>query len=123
MAEQLDTLFEESSGTPARNREFLYAVHSYHLDFHLRVADGARCRTLREMIEKNHVLIFNWLFDVAASRPALPANFHRELAESLNSGNIETADRAMRNHVRYGLENIVSILGTRPSDVPFERVK
>jgi DNA-binding GntR family transcriptional regulator len=123
MAEHLDTIFEESSRAPAKNREFLYAVHSYHLDFHLRIADGARCRTLREMIEKNHVLIFNWLFDVAASRPPLPANFHRELAEALNSGKVETADRAMRNHVRHGLENIVSILGSRDQDLPFERVK
>lgn len=122
-AEQLDTLFEQSSDTPNRNRELLYTVHSDHLDFHLRIADAARCRTLREMIEKNHVLIFNWLFDVAASRPPLPPNFHRELAQALNSGDVDTADRAMRNHVRHGLENIVSILGARASDVPFERVK
>src|SRR5262249_54312722 len=72
---------------------------------------------------KNHVLIFNWLFDVAASRPPLPARFHRELTESLNRGKIETADKAMRSHVRYGIESIVAALGDRETDVPFQRVK
>jgi GntR family transcriptional regulator, rspAB operon transcriptional repressor len=123
MAEHMDALFNQCSASASNDRDFLYAVHSYHFEFHLRIADGARCRTLREMIEKNHVLIFNWLFDVAASRPALPQRFHRDLIDALNHGNFEAADRAMRKHVRHGLDNIVNILGTRAKDVPFERVK
>ena len=75
------------------------------------------------MIERNHVLIFNWLFDVAASRPALPPRFHRELIEVLNRGKVEPADRAMRAHVRYGRETIVDIIGPRAANVKFERVK
>src|SRR5581483_40925 len=77
MAEHLDALFNRSARDSAHDREFLYAVHSYHLEFHLRIAEYARCNALRTMIGKNHVLIFNWLFDVAASRPALPQSFHR----------------------------------------------
>jgi DNA-binding GntR family transcriptional regulator len=123
MAEHMDALFNQCSASASNDRDFLYAVHNYHFEFHLRIADIARCDALREMIEKNHVLIFNWLFDVAASRPALPARFHYDLVDALNRRNVEAADRAMRKHVRHGLDNIVNALGDRAKDVPFERVK
>jgi DNA-binding GntR family transcriptional regulator len=121
MAEQMDAMFNRS--TTGEDREFLYAVHSYHLEFHLRIAEFAGSRVLREMIEKNHVLIFNWLFDVAASRPPLPARFHRDLVAALNTGKVETADRAMRKHIRFGLDSVVETLGPRARPVRFERVK
>jgi DNA-binding GntR family transcriptional regulator len=123
MAEHLDAMFNRSATSTDHDRDFLYAVHSYHLEFHLRIAEFARCKVLREMIEKNHVLIFNWLFDVAASRPPLPPRFHRELTEALNRGKVETADRAMRAHVRYGLETVVKTIGPRAKNIPFQRVK
>ena len=75
------------------------------------------------MIERNHVLIFNWLFDVAASRPPLPQRFHRDLIDSLNSGTVDAADRAMRKHVRHGLDKIVDALCARDRNPRFERVK
>ena len=93
------------------------------MQFHLRIAEATGCRALGETIEKNHVLIFNWLFDVTAKRPPLPPRFHRELAESLNHGIVEEADRAMRAHIRYGLETIVDKLGPRARNKGFERVK
>jgi DNA-binding GntR family transcriptional regulator len=123
MAEHMDAMFNRSASGADHEREFLYAVHSYHLEFHLRIADFARSRVLRTMIEKNHVLIFNWLFDVAASRPPLPPRFHSDLIVALNSGKVETADRAMRKHVRFGLESVVGKLGQRAASVKFERVK
>ncbi|HEY1342251.1 MAG TPA: GntR family transcriptional regulator [Bryobacteraceae bacterium] len=122
MAATMDAMFNKCAGGE-RDHEFLYAVHSYHLDFHLKIAEAAGCRALREMIEKNHVLIFNWLFDVAASRPPLPERFHRELVDALNRGKMEVADRAMRAHVRHGLENVVATLSPRAKNVRFERVK
>jgi DNA-binding GntR family transcriptional regulator len=123
MAEHMDAMFNRCANGTDHDREFLYAVHSYHLELHLRIAEYAECRALREMIEKNHVLIFNWLFDVAASRPSLPTHFHRDLIGALNKGKVDAADRAMRTHVRYGLETIVETLGPRAKDVKFERVK
>jgi DNA-binding GntR family transcriptional regulator len=122
MAEHMDAMFNRSTAA-GEDHDFLYAVHSYHLEFHLRLAEFAGSRVLRKMIEKNHVLIFNWLFDVAASRPPLPPRFHRDLVEALNSGKVETADRAMRKHVRYGLASVVEILGPRAGSARFERVK
>ena len=123
MAERLDAMFNQCAHSPEPDREFLHAVHSYHLEFHLRIADGARCGALQRAIEKNHVLIFNWLFDVAASRPPLPPRFHRELVEGLNKGTVEAADRAMRTHVRYGLDEVVNTLGPRSKNIRFERLK
>jgi GntR family transcriptional regulator, rspAB operon transcriptional repressor len=107
MADHMDALFNRCPGCTG-DREFLYAVHSYHLDFHLRIAECTGCLALRRTIEKNHVLIFNWLFEVAAHRPALPPRFHRDLADIISSDSPENADRAMRLHIRHGLDNVVS---------------
>jgi DNA-binding GntR family transcriptional regulator len=123
MAEHMDDMFNRSAAGTGHDRDFLYAVHSYHLELHLRIAEFARSRELRAMIEKNHVLIFNWLFDIAASRPPLPPRFHRDLVRALNGGKPETADRAMRKHVRFGVATVVDKIGPRANGVKFERVK
>jgi len=109
MAEHMDAMFNRCA-SGENNPEFLFAVHSYHLQLHLRIAECTRCRTLRQAIEKNSVLVFNWLFDVAARRPPLPPRFHRELIETIGKGDHENADRAMRQHIRYGLDSVVSAI-------------
>jgi DNA-binding GntR family transcriptional regulator len=123
MAEHMDAMFNRSAAGTDNDRDFLYAVHTYHLEFHLRIAEFARNTVLRAMIEKNHVPIFNWLFDIAASRPRLPPRFHRDLVTALNSGKMQTADRAIRKQVRFGLETIVDKIGPRAGSVKFGRVK
>ena len=124
MAGDMDAMFNRcAAGCVNEDRDFLYAVHSYHMRFHLRIAEGAACNALRQTIERNHVLLFNWVFDVSAKRPPFPPRFHRELAESLNAGILEEADRAMRAHVRHGLKAVVDAIGTPSPSRPFERVK
>ncbi len=113
MAERMDALFNQCGSRASCDREFLYAVQSYHFELHLWIAEGGRCPALKRTIEKNHVLIFNWLFDVAAHRPSLPPRFHRELAAAINSGDPEAADKAMRAHIRYGINSVVT--GIEPS--------
>jgi DNA-binding GntR family transcriptional regulator len=122
LAEHMDAMFNRCASGP-EDRDFLYAVHGYHHEFHLRIAEFAGSRVLRQMIEKNHVLVFNWLFDVASSRPPLPPRFHRELITQLNAGKVELADRAMRRHIRYGQESVAGILGSRAQSPKFGRVK
>jgi DNA-binding GntR family transcriptional regulator len=107
MAEHMDALFNRCFAGQENDPDFLYAVHSYHAELHLRIAECTGCRALRTAIEKNHVLIFNWLYDVAAQRPPLPPHFHRELIESISEGDPASADTAMRKHIRYGLERVV----------------
>jgi DNA-binding FadR family transcriptional regulator len=81
-------------------------VHSQHVRLHMFIAQHARSRLLGEMIERNHVLILNWLFDVGARRTPLPRHFHTQLVDALVSGDPNAADAAMRAHVQYGLSEI-----------------
>jgi len=72
----------------------------------MHIAEHAGSDLLRQMIERNHVLILNWLFDVAGRRTPLPPHFHAELAGVLVAGDPARADAAMRAHVRYGFEEV-----------------
>lgn len=110
-AEQVDVLFNQLGGGDT-NAEFQYLVHRSHMEFHMFAAQCSGCVLLSGLIEKNQVLILNWLYDVAARRRALPPRFHRELAEVLAGGEVPAADDAMRGHVRYGLEETVSKMQT-----------
>lgn len=104
---QLDQLYAFSAGA---DEEFLYSVHTYHMRFHLRIAEIGGNALLRAAIEREQVLIFNWLFDTAAHQRSLPPHFHSELAAVLTGGSIEPADKAMRTHIRYGLEQVLDAL-------------
>jgi DNA-binding GntR family transcriptional regulator len=110
-ARHLDSLYE-ASATEKDDSRFLFSVHTYHMQFHMQIAHLARCSGLVKAIEKEHVLIFNWLYDTTARRKSLPAKFHNSLAMAICSGNPNEADEAMRSHVRYGQSSVVESLGT-----------
>ena len=105
LAEQIDVLFSRLAGN-AEDQEFRFTVHRYHVQFHLWIAEHARSPLLRQLIERHHVLILNWLFDLSGRRTPLPAKFHGRLAEALVSKDVAQADAAMRAHVRYGLTEV-----------------
>jgi DNA-binding GntR family transcriptional regulator len=111
MAERMDEMFQRCFNGRRSSSEFLYDVHNYHARLHLRIAECAGCRLLGQALERNHVMIFNWIYDVAAERPPLPARFHQDLVDAISQGDPEVADRAMRSHVRYGLSNILREIG------------
>jgi DNA-binding GntR family transcriptional regulator len=117
MAERMDEMFNRCSalGTPEIPADLLYEIHDYHVQLHLRIAECTGCRVLCQTIERNHILVFNWLYDVAANRPSLPPRFHRDLIQAISQGDPEEADRAMRQHVRYGLENVLRGIAGRNS--------
>jgi len=108
-ARHLDEL-QKMCASEQENAQLLFSVHTYHLQFHMRIAELARCPGLRSAIEKEQVLIWNWLYDVAAHQNAMPEGFHSALAEALCSGDPLVADSAMRAHVRYGLDQILERL-------------
>ena len=60
-----------------------------------------------KLIEQTHVLMFNWVWDLAAKRPALPPRFHRDLVDLVAGTNPKRSDAAMRRHIRYGLKGII----------------
>jgi DNA-binding FadR family transcriptional regulator len=112
MAERTDVLFNRCTAGDT-DAEFLYEVHSYHLEFHMRIAQAAGSQALMHALERNQVLIFNWLFDVAVQHQQRPPRSHRELAEVLCGNDVEAADRAMRKHIQYGLDEIVGGITAR----------
>lgn len=108
-AQHLDNLYK-ASATEVEDSRFLFSVHMYHMQFHMRVAELARSPGLLKAIEKEQILIFNWLYDTAAHRRSLPAHFHHDLAKALTSGDVAKADDAMRRHIRYGLDDVTERL-------------
>ena len=114
MGRHLDRLYEACANeTP--DADFLFSVHTYHMNLHMRIAEAARCAALRDAIEMQQVLIFNWLYDTAAQRRELPPHFHADLADALCSGKAEVADAEMRWHIQCGLEQVlqqISALGS-----------
>ncbi|MEO7099248.1 MAG: GntR family transcriptional regulator [Luteolibacter sp.] len=92
----------------ADDREFMFSVYSDHMKLHLYIAECARCPALRDAIEKEQVLIFNWLYDTAVQRRSLASNFHIRLTEILANGTPVEADEAMREHIRHGLHEVLA---------------
>lgn len=109
-AARVDALFSRLA-TRTGDAAFKFTVHREHVALHLKVAEGARSGLVKQMIERKHVLILNWLFDVTGRRTPLPLGFHSQLADALISGDAVRADAAMRAHVRYGLSEIASYIG------------
>jgi DNA-binding GntR family transcriptional regulator len=109
-AKHVDALYARCFKASTNDPDFLYLVQDTHTQFHLRIAEVGGCQTLQTMLEANQVLTFNWLYYVAARRPSLPPLFHTELAEALCTLDEEVADRAMRAHIRYGIENVISCI-------------
>jgi len=105
LAADVDVLFSRLA-TSGDNAAFRFKVHSQHLQFHMRIAEHAGSTLLKHMIERRHVLIMNWLFDVSARRTPLPPGFHSRLAAALTSRDAGNADAAMRAHVQYGFHEI-----------------
>ena len=100
-AKQLDILYERFGRGP--DAELQYVVHTHHFELHMRIAEYAHCPELKEAIEMNQVLIYNWFFDLAANRRLLPASFHSRLLQAVTGSDPLVADRAMRVHVQYGV--------------------
>jgi DNA-binding GntR family transcriptional regulator len=101
MAKQLDTLYDRFGRED--DSELQYVVHTHHFELHMRIAEYARCAELKEAIEMNQVLIYNWFFDIAAKRRSLPPGFHLRLLQAVTGSDPLAADEAMRVHIQYGV--------------------
>jgi DNA-binding GntR family transcriptional regulator len=107
MAARLDAAYAECASRTNASMEELYELRDMHMKFHLRVAEGANCPFLFQAIEKNQILIFNWFFDRLFGFPGLPENWHRQLAQVLAAPDPEAADREMRRHVRFRMDELL----------------
>lgn len=109
MGRRVDQLYAASENG-ADDRDFLFSVNTYHMKFHLQIAECARCPALCEAIEKEQVLIFNWLFDTAVKRRDLGLDFHARLTDLLAIGSPEQASAAMREHIQRGLHKVLEAI-------------
>jgi DNA-binding GntR family transcriptional regulator len=110
MAERLDQMYRNA----AQGDADLYALHRLHARLHMRIAECSGCEPLCSAIEKNQVLVFNWLYDIASERRKLPARWHQSLVAALSTGDVLKADEAMRRHVSYGMEEVLKHLELTP---------
>ena len=87
-----------------------------HIRFHLQIAEGGRCKLLREAIEREQDMMFTWLADrVALIRP-LPPGFHLRLAEAVASTDALRADQAAREHIGYAATQLVDVIDLPPTE-------
>jgi GntR family transcriptional regulator, rspAB operon transcriptional repressor len=108
-AGHVDALFARTASEKT-DRDFIFAVQKYHIELHMRIATYARSEALKLAIEKSHVLVFNWLYDTASGRRALPPGFHHDLIEAITGGDPERAEASMRSHVQFGLEAVLQAI-------------
>lgn len=114
IAEQVDALFNRRASGDC-DSEFVSAIHSCHFQLHMKIAESTGCAALRQMIEESNVLVLNWLYDLVGQQPVPPPRFHRDLIAILSGDDPGAADAAMRQHVRWGIEETVqSILRIKP---------
>jgi DNA-binding GntR family transcriptional regulator len=115
LAKQLDTLYDRFGRQNDADLQFV--VHSLHFELHMRIAEYARCPELKEVIEMNQVLIYNWFFDIAADRRSLPSGFHVQLLQAVTGSDALAADAVMRTHIQYGvLETLEQIVPQAAND-------
>ena len=114
-AAHLDTLFAQAA-VGEKDPDFLFVVHTHHANFHRRIAEYTRCQELKDVIERNHVLIFNWFYHANFQIYSLPPKFHQELAEVVTGNDQLAADEAMRKHVRYGLSELLKTIEIRVAE-------
>jgi GntR family transcriptional regulator, rspAB operon transcriptional repressor len=105
MAEQLDALFRRI--TTENGTDFLFAVHGYHMQLHLKIAEFSGVPALRELIEKNNVLIMNWLYNLATPGPSPRSRFHADLVDVITGRDVEAAERALRAHIQSREEDTI----------------
>lgn len=117
-ARQLDELHKMCALEPEDSR-LLFSVRTCHMQFHMRITELARCPGLRRAIDKEQILLFNWLYGTAAHRHTQPEEFHTTLAEALCSGDALVAEATMRAHVRYGLDQVLERLGNHDGGAPW----
>ena len=115
-AAKLDNLFARYFESGA-DKSHSWQVNHQHLQFHLRLAEATGCAVLIQQIQNSQVLLFNWRYTLTRREP-LPESWHQQLAEVLANEDIEAADRAMRHHVTFSMEDVIARFEEMLADTP-----
>lgn len=100
------------SGRESSNSELQFSIQTLHLQFHMRIAECTGCMPLYDLLEKNHLLIFNWFYDVSAGSKIAPGR-HGALVRVLTGDDPDAAALEMGRHVRSGMEEIQDAIAAR----------
>jgi DNA-binding GntR family transcriptional regulator len=106
MARQVDDMYAKCAGESA-SEEFWLETSVFHANFHHFIADCAGCPALTRAIDNSQVLTFKILFDSALRRKKRPPKWHESLITTILEGDPVAADAAAREHIGYGLEDIL----------------
>ena len=110
IARRLDALYdagEPDLSNAESSENYWFEVHTMHSQFHMRIAECTGCQALCAAIRRNQILVLNWLYDNTFQPQPNPGYWHSKLMEALSSGSVDVADRAMREHTRYGIEEVL----------------
>lgn len=83
-----------------------------HLQFHLAVAGLSGFQIFSQQIERiwaSEFMVILWISS-ALQRP--PADWHQQLVRSLSTGDPDHAERKMREHIRFGKEQLIEAMRT-----------
>lgn len=108
MAQRLDQMAVK----PKSGDENQFAFQLLHVRLHMRIAECCSCQPLYDLLEKNQVLIFNWLFDVA-TETKMPPQWHVDLMKVVCGKDADTAALAMGAHIRSGMSDIQHAISER----------
>jgi GntR family transcriptional regulator, rspAB operon transcriptional repressor len=111
MAESVDALFNRQRAGDS-DAKFAFAVQSYHMQIHMKIAEYSDCAALMDMIDKNNLLVLNWIFDLVVPEISRPARLHRDLLEVVTGSSPDAAEAAMRQHVRIGIERTIQAIAS-----------
>ena len=100
LGNQVDSLFRELATRP-NDPSFRFKVHSRHVRLHLHIAEHAASPLLTQMIERNHVLVLNWLFDVVGAPHTVAAalSFRARVDAGLRRSRLPRTRRCARTSV------------------------
>jgi DNA-binding GntR family transcriptional regulator len=113
-AAERDEMRRMASQVDARQadpRVDFFDFFSLHERFHRRLAECAGCPALVDALQKTNTLIRTWQYAALSDYRTMPSHYHEALVEALSEGNVEVADRAMREHVRHGMEEVLQRMG------------
>jgi GntR family transcriptional regulator, rspAB operon transcriptional repressor len=111
MASRLEEMVAVS-GTENNDSDLQFSIQALHLQFHMRIAECTGCVPLYDLLEKNHLLIFNWFYDVSAGSKIAHGR-HGALVWIITGDDPDVAALEMGRHVRSGMEEIQEAIMAR----------
>lgn len=108
---ELERLAAEIDSAQPDTAVDFFDFFALHDRFHHRIAECAGCGSLCALIEKTNTLLHTWQYAALSDFREMPPHYHGELVRVLNGGDPEAADRAMRAHVRHGMEEVLRRIG------------